>query len=145
MHMRGARQARARGLAAALLVCSLIGGCTQPPQAGDSTLIGAWDIAPAPPSAGPDSIVRFTLRDKDGQPIPGASLQLQGHMSHPGMAPVISPATSVGDGVYEAHLRFTMAGDWVLVVEGQLPDGSRLLRRQLEVPGVRGTATAHDH
>jgi len=125
-----------RLLGAAVLACCLAAGCTQPPETDEVPQVTAWDILPAPPSAGPDTVVRFTIRDMQARPVVGARLELQGHMSHAGMAPVVSPVTSVGDGVYEARLRFTMAGDWVLVVDGQLPDGSRLTR-QIEVPGVR--------
>jgi hypothetical protein len=57
-------------------------------------------------------------------------------MSHPGMMPVVVPVAERGEGVYEARLAFTMAGDWLLVVDGDLPDGGRLTR-QLEIAGVR--------
>ena len=41
------------------------------------------------------------------------------------MAPVVADVIERGDGEYEAPLQFTMAGDWILLVTGQLPDGSR--------------------
>jgi hypothetical protein len=52
------------------------------------------------------------------------------------MTPVVVSVSERGDGVYEARLQFTMAGDWTLVVAGELPDGSRVTR-ELEIAGVR--------
>jgi hypothetical protein len=57
-------------------------------------------------------------------------------MSHPGMTPVVASVAERGPGEYEAQLRFSMAGDWVLVLTGQLPDGAPVTK-QLEVVGVR--------
>ena len=54
-------------------------------------------------------------------PSTGARLRLEGLMSHPGMAPVVAEVVERGDGAYDAPLQFTMAGDWILFVTGQLP------------------------
>jgi hypothetical protein len=71
--------------------------------------------------------VRVVLRNRvDGQPIRGARLTIEGHMTHPGMAPVLSTVRETGAGVYEAELPLTMAGDWTLVVSGALADGRRV-------------------
>ena len=39
---------------------------------------------------------------------------------------VIAPAVGQGSGVYQAHVSFPMAGDWVIVLSGELPDGRRV-------------------
>jgi hypothetical protein len=52
------------------------------------------------------------------------------------MAPVVADVVERGDGVYDAPLQFTMAGDWILIVSGQLADGSQI-KKQIEVAGVR--------
>jgi hypothetical protein len=57
-------------------------------------------------------------------------------MSHPGMAPVTAAVVERGEGVYEAALRFTMGGDWILVVSGTLRDGTPF-SKQIEINGVR--------
>ena len=92
----------------------------------------SWSLEPAPPAGGRDTLTRVTLTDLAGRPVPGARLRLEGHMSHPGMAPVTTRLTELADGKYEGRVRFSMAGDWILVVTGELADGSRI-DRQLEV------------
>jgi hypothetical protein len=57
-------------------------------------------------------------------------------MSHPGMAPVIGQATERGEGVYRVPLRFSMNGEWVVIVKGTLADGRRFDRR-IETATVR--------
>ncbi len=85
---------------------------------------------------GHDTITRITLRDDMNAPVVGAKLRLEGHMSHPGMTPVVTKVTERGAGEYEARIQFSMAGDWVLVLTGELPGGDRVTR-QLDVVGVR--------
>ena len=54
-------------------------------------------------------------------------------MSHPGMTPVVTGVIERSPGDYEALMQFSMAGDWVLVLTGELPGGGRFTR-QLDVP-----------
>jgi len=88
-----------------------------------------WAMTPTPPVAGAATVGTLTLRDAAFKPVRGATLQVEGHMSHPGMAPVLAEATERGDGAYEVRLEFTMGGDWILLVTGELPDGRRLTHR----------------
>ena len=100
------------------------------------TAFTLWAIEPAPPVTGTETIAVITLQDEKKQPVRVATLQLEGHMAHPGMAPVTSGVTERADGTYESRLQFSMAGDWILVVTGELPDGRRITQR-LELTGVR--------
>jgi hypothetical protein len=88
-----------------------------------------WTMTPTPPIVGAPALGQITLRDRARRPVRGAVLQVVGHMSHPGMAPVVAAVAEQGDGVYQVHLQFTMSGDWVLLVTGSLPDGRRLNHR----------------
>jgi hypothetical protein len=85
-----------------------------------------WTTTPATPVVGQETTATVTVRDTAGQLVDNAALQIEAHMSHPGMAPVIEPAQAKGRGVYVARVRFTMAGDWDVLVTGRLPDGRRI-------------------
>jgi hypothetical protein len=140
VHVRVAPRAHRFGLTVALIfACALpawavaCGRDADPSDAIDVT----WSLDPAPPVTGEPVVARLTLRDTaKRQPVLGAKLRLEGHMSHPGMAPVITDLIERGDGTYETRLQFTMAGDWVLRLVGELPGGARLTK-QIEIAGVR--------
>jgi hypothetical protein len=84
------------------------------------------------PGAGPGRI-RFALTDAQGQQIEGARVRLEGHMTHPGMVPVVSNAAEVRPGIYEARPQFTMAGQWTFVVSGSLADGTPITARRQQI------------
>ena len=134
--MRVAPRAQRRVLTVALVVVCSIGlaecGRTDPAEA----IRVSWTLDPSPPVAGTPIVARLTLRDAAQKPITGARLRLEGLMSHPGMAPVSAAITERGNGDYDAPLQFTMAGDWILLVTGELPDGTPL-KKQIEITGVR--------
>ncbi len=134
--MRLGPRARARRLTVVLLACTLAFACGEREADTAPGVTLAWDLEPVPPTAGTHGIARLTLRDARQQPVTGARLRLEGHMSHPGMAPVVSTVAERGGGAYEAPVDFTMAGDWILVVTGDLPGIGRITR-QIEVVGVR--------
>ena len=136
MHLRMA-SALAGRLGVALVAAALAGCWRTASSTNEITL--RWTVEPSTPSASTDTLTRITLQDEQQRPVPGARLQLEAHMSHPGMAPVVRRLTDRGGGVYETHLQFSMAGDWVLVVTGELPDGRRITR-SLPIAGVRPAA-----
>ncbi len=133
MHLRVASPPLARALIAAVAACAAAAACGGP--AADVAVSVA--LAEASPRAGADTIARVTLRDARGRPVSGARVQIEAHMPHPGMMPVVAEAADRGAGIYEARVRFTMAGDWILVAAGQLADGSRIAPEDLSVRGVR--------
>ena len=132
--MRAAPTARARTLISVLTISASVWlGCG---QSGDEAVSVTWAIDPAPPVTSTVTTAQITLRDRREQPVRGARLRLEGHMAHPGMTPVVSQVTEREDGTYTAPVHFTMAGDWTLVLTGELQDGTRITK-QLEVTGVR--------
>lgn len=94
-------------------------------------------IEPSPPAVG-TARLSITLKTVDGKPVVGAkNVQVEGTMTHAGMQPVLATAVEQGNGVYVVdQFRFTMAGDWVVIVRGTLPDG-RAFETQTPVNGVK--------
>ena len=137
MHVRVAPRAHARILTFALTVAACASmaaaGCRSDPS---GQIDAEWTLDPSPPVAGSDVLIHVTLRDNAKMPVRGAKLRLEAQMSHPGMAPVISDLLERGGGVYDAHVKLTMAGDWTLVVTGELSNGVRITK-PLDLPGVR--------
>lgn len=94
-------------------------------------------VSPQKPSVGA-ATVTVKLTDADGRPIRGADVRVEGDMSHAGMVPVVVEAVPAGDGVYKTgNFKFTMGGDWILIVTAKLPDGTEL-KKQVKVSGVSG-------
>jgi len=81
-----------------------------------------WKLSPSPALVDGDTVAEFTLLDRGRQPLRGAKLRIEAHMSHPGMAPLVEAATERENGAYVVHLRFPMSGDWILFVKGELAD-----------------------
>ena len=76
------------------------------------------------------------LRRLSGEALAGAAVRLEGHMTHPGMAPVLADATERTPGVYDLTFEFTMQGDWVLLVSAQTQHDGRIERR-IDITNVR--------
>jgi hypothetical protein len=92
------------------------------------------EVTPQPVRVGP-ARVSLTLTDKSGSPVNGATIRIEGHMTHPGMAPVSGGLPQIGPGQYARAFEFTMPGDWALIVQASLAGGEKLERR-FDVKGV---------
>lgn len=111
------------------VACGMLGAaCRRAPSVVNDVRV-EWKITPSPPIAGGATLAELMLRDSARRPVRGARLRVEGHMSHPGMAPVMATAAERDDGVYEVRLPLTMRGAWILVVTGELPDGRRINHR----------------
>lgn len=112
--------------------CNRTGRQSAPPPAD---VVLTMTVEPEPARVGEATLV-FTLKTSTGQAIPDAKLNIRGDMSHAGMQPVLATADSGPDGVYRVPFRWTMAGDWFVLVQVELPDGRRFEQRfDLRVTG----------
>lgn len=123
---------RARCVVAAGLISALAIACREQTNASVAGSID-YRIVPSAPVVGP-SRVEFTIHDALGAPVRGAAVRLEATMTHAGMAPQWLEAKEK-DGRYLTSVEFTMAGDWVLLVEARLPDGTQV-ERIIDVPAV---------
>lgn len=85
------------------------------------------EVEPSPPAVG-QAVLYLILTSSDGIPIEGAELSVRVDMTHAGMQPVLRDAVHLGEGRYQVPFEWTMNGNWILTVEGTLPDGRKLLR-----------------
>jgi hypothetical protein len=106
-----------------LLVLAALPGCR---RQSNLDLAPGYEIelivVPSPPAVG-HSHLELKLTDPEGQPVQGSTISVRGDMTHPGMTPVLAEATELGGGRYTAAFEWTMAGDWIVTIEVELPDG----------------------
>ncbi|ACZ37678.1 FixH family protein [Sphaerobacter thermophilus] len=94
-------------------------------------------VEPSPAAVGP-ATVTVTIRDQDNAPVTGATVEVEGNMSHAGMKPVFADAHHQGDGQYVTEgFEFTMGGDWILTARVTLADGTSFEHSE-DLPGVHG-------
>jgi len=111
---------RTAGAAAACLL--LLASCAPSEDTSPHITIG-WMPMPA---VGRESVAEIQLNEAMARPVTGARLRLEAFMTHPGMAPVAATVEEQGRGRYRARVRFTMAGDWVVRLQGTRADGRRI-------------------
>lgn len=114
-----------------MLLCAVLAGCGRTQQA-DATI--SLKVAQSKVGTTP---VDVQLHDSKGEPVSGASVKLRGDMTHAGMQPVLVTMDDLGNGQYRAaNFPFGMAGDWVLTVDADLPDGKHV-ERMFDVRDVK--------
>ncbi len=127
-----ARRSPAFGLALAgalallaLASCKPGGDAAQGTASGASgrTAPGLRAVVEVKAAAVGGGVVEVTVRDGDA-PVSGATVAVQGDMTHAGMAPVIADAPEAEPGLYRTgEFAFSMAGDWVVTAEVETADG----------------------
>ncbi|MBI2807134.1 MAG: FixH family protein [Planctomycetes bacterium] len=122
-------------LAIAPMTILVPSGCSKSSTDGAPDVKVELRMSPDPPTVG-QGTATVTLTDKDGGPLRGATLKLEGNMNHAGMKPVFADAKELDPGKYEASVNLTMGGDWFFLIDAVLADGRRL-KRKIDVPGVK--------
>lgn len=126
---------KCRGFLFCACAATLLATACSRPADSSRTITIEHEISPAPARTGPAGVT-FRLIDAAGRPIAGAQVAVEADMAHAGMSPVFDNAREIEPGRYQAHLRFEMAGDWVILLHVTLPGGKKL-ERQIDVPGVQ--------
>ena len=121
----------------ALLSVLVLNACgPRAEQSGDLD-VTILSVSPDPAAVG-DAVIILQVRDADGNPVEGATIEVEGTMTHAGMQPVIVETEALGEGKYATQdFRFTMGGDWVIIVRATLAEGSTAERR-VDLKGVQG-------
>jgi hypothetical protein len=109
-------------------------GCHGRPDTSSGVTV-EFRIKAQPVRTGP-IVISLALTDASNHPVTGAQVEVEADMSHAGMSPVFAPASEVQPGRYESSLSLGMAGDWVILLHGTLPNGEKL-ERQFDVRDVR--------
>jgi hypothetical protein len=117
----------------AFVASLFLAGCNKP-VTSPPVVINS-EISPQPVRVGPVTVT-LKISDAGAKPISGARVQLEGDMSHPGMAPVIAEAKEIEPGRYQGVVQLNMAGDWVVLAHVILADG-RKLEPRINVGGVQ--------
>jgi hypothetical protein len=105
-------------------------GCARVSQQADSADVQITMTAiPFPPHIGESRLV-IQVADMMDNPIDNAHLSIKGDMTHAGMVPIVAEVDRGGEnGVYTIPIEWTMAGDWVVTVDLELPDGTKAQER----------------
>lgn len=108
----------------------------------------ALEVDPDPPTVGPSHLA-VTVTDAEGTPLEGATVKVEGRMSHDDMQPLQASLRAGESGTYGAPFNWTMDGDWHMAVSATLPDGQELTREfhlsvQGEMSGERHDHSAHE-
>ncbi len=111
-------------LALLLLTGLAAAGCSRVSQEAQQTQLQIELIEPLfPPAVGKDTL-NIRLFDENDNPINDATIAVRADMTHAGMIPILGNATEGDKGLYKVPFEWTMGGDWVVVIQATLPDGT---------------------
>ena len=115
---------RLLSLAILLLTGLATAGCSRVSQEAQHNQLQIELIEPLfPPAIGKDTL-NIRLFDEKDNPINDATIAVKADMTHAGMVPILGNATEGDKGLYKVPFEWTMGGDWVVVVQATLPDGT---------------------
>jgi hypothetical protein len=123
------RLARLARVLPGLLLAAVAGGCRRPPIAADTSSVRVEArLVPPQPTVGP-AILTVSLSGGTASTLQDATVDVVGHMTHPGMTPIVGTVTRRGPDTFDAALDLNMPGDWQLVATVRFPDRRRLETR----------------
>ena len=99
-------------------------GCSRVSQEAQHNQLQIELIEPLfPPAIGKDTRNIRVFDEKDN-PINDATIAVKADMTHAGMVAVLGNATEGDKGLYKVPFEWSMGGDWVIIVQATLPDGT---------------------
>ena len=120
-----------------LLAALILIACGPRGEQTGALAVTVVSVSPDPATVG-EAVITLEIHDADGNPVEGATIEVEGAMTHAGMKPVIVETESLGEGKYATqNFTFSMGGDWVLIVRATLADGSTAAQ-QVGLKGVQG-------
>ncbi len=121
----------------ALLSLLALGACGPRAEQSGNLDVTILSISPDPAAVG-DAVITLQVRDPAGNPVSDATILVEGTMTHAGMQPVIVGTEARGRGTYVTEdFKFTMGGDWVIIVRATFANG-RMAERRIDLKGVQG-------
>jgi hypothetical protein len=115
--------------AATIVLAASAAACSRAPVGPDTAgVVVAAQLLPAQPTVGPATLT-VTVSGATADTLRSATVDVVGHMTHPGMTPVVATVTRRGPDIFDAALDLHMPGDWLLVATVRFPDGRRLETR----------------
>jgi len=117
-------------LALATVMAGLLATAVGAVAAGNYAEVGYTDGMEAPPTAGEEREIRFTLLQHGVTPVDHGQVTISATI--PGSAPVTAEATSLGGGTWAVTMTFPTAGDWQL----------RVLHSEFETPPAMAVSVA---
>lgn len=127
-------------IAVLLLLLAVVGvACSAPPAstpvpANAGSPVITISTNPNPPNSLTETQLIVDVRGADGDPLPGASVNILTDMIGHSMGLIEGPATDQGEGRYAALVPFLMAGDWQVTIEVRDAQKNLLLRQDYVLP-----------
>lgn len=114
---------RCQTLFSLLAIVLLLAACRQEstPVATSADVEISVRVEPEPMAVG-DATLIVTLKDANGSPIDGATLQVHGDMDHAGMTPIDREVSESVNGEYRVPFAWSMGGGWIVTITAQLPE-----------------------